>query len=93
MIKTILTAAFVVLLATEVQAGCFDPETIEEMAKAEYNEQVTHVATTSAGEIVRLYQNREAGTWTLTVIMPNGRLECTLTDGEGWQEIAQGDPA
>ena len=97
--KTILTVAFVILLASDVRAACFKPEAVEQMAKADYNERVTHVGPTNAGEMVRLYQNRDTGTWTLTVVMyrtidgEQQAVECTLTGGEGWREITQGDPA
>lgn len=92
--RTILTIAFVILLATDVRAMCFKPADVERQAKEKWNERVTDIAPTSAGELVRLYQNDATGTWTLTIIQKSG-LECVLTDGEGWRSLkpVKGDPA
>ncbi len=90
--KTLLTVAFVILLACDVQAGCYTPQDAQDAANS-IGQRLTREAPTRYGETVRLYQNPENGDWTLTVIMLNG-AECTLVDGEdGWQEIEQGDPA
>ena len=90
--RTLAIVLFVILLASDVRAACYTPETAQDAANS-IGQRLTREASTRYGETVRLYQNPENGDWTLTVIMLNG-AECTLVDGEeGWQEITQGDPA
>ena len=81
------------LFAFPAHAQCWRPSDLEEMARDNWNETVSHTAMTNAGDLVRLYVNPETGTWTLTIIQKNG-YECPLTDGQGWRELkVPGQPA
>ena len=90
--KSLLTAVFVILLATEVQAQCFKAKTFEAMAKEKWREQVSNIAVTQDGRQLRVYNNPETGSWTITIVHPNGR-ECAMSAGDGWRDLPKGDPA
>ena len=90
--KTILTIAFVILLATDVQAMCFKPVDAKRELGDKWHEHVTNIGV-SHGELVKLYRNIETGSWTLTITR-EGRVECVLSAGERWRDSAeQDDPA
>ena len=92
--KTLAIVLFVILLASDVRAACYTPETARDAANS-IGQRLTRMADTRYGETLRLYQNPDNGDWTLTVIRADGagrEIECTLVDGEkGWQAV--GDPA
>ena len=91
--RTILTIAFVILLATDVRAEqCFKTVDAKRQLGEKWHEHVTNIGV-SHGELVKLYRNVETGSWTITITR-EGRIECVLSAGERWRDSAeQDDPA
>ncbi|MFO0997924.1 MAG: hypothetical protein U1F33_14690 [Alphaproteobacteria bacterium] len=49
-----------------------------------YDENVVAQGLTSAGVLIEVYASG-TGTWTLTVVSPNG-VSCLISHGEGWRQ-------
>lgn len=90
--KTLLTVAFVILLASDVRAACWQSKSFEEMAREKWAELPAGHGVTQGGELVRVYVNPKTGRWTITIVHGD-RRECPLSAGEEWRQITQGDPA
>ena len=85
-----LLASLLILTALPVNAQCWEPQELKQMAKDHWDEAVSHMGATRGGYPVRLYVNPETGTWTLTIIQKDGAgkaRECVLSSGEGWREL------
>ena len=85
--KILLIALCVATFPTIVNAICWraNPETtpLEEA----WDERVTDIGILNDGRVLRVYQNAETGSWSITVITDD--IECVWTSGDGWRSLRQ----
>lgn len=85
-----LAALFVALVAPAAaqsfppQAYCDDREAAERLLTGKYSEVIVWRGINGSGLMVELWA-AEGGTWTMTLMGPDGKKTCLITAGDGWQ--------
>jgi len=65
------------------QVACGDHERFVSALREQFRERPAGQGVTTAGRLLRLFVS-DAGTWTVLVVLPDGRA-CAVAHGEGWQ--------
>lgn len=95
--KKLLTFATALLLSVSgasAESRCGDPTAVIKELGDKYGETLQSFGLTS-GPLMQLWANEETGTWSITFLMPDGRM-CLMADGENYVEPEppkEGDPA
>jgi len=74
------------VLRLTINANCAESQSVENYLRTAWHESLTHRAVVVNGAGMFLYQNLQAGSWTLVVDQGDGLL-CILAAGYGWGEI------
>lgn len=66
--------------------NCVDREEAVNTLDKRYGERLYHQALTSKGNLLEVFINEEASTWTVVMSTPEG-LSCLMSAGEDWTEV------
>lgn len=89
-VKALLCAALLCVIPFYANALCWPVKQGSPLPDG-WNEAVTHQAYTESGELVRVYQDKESGTWTITIVT-KALTECMISSGEGWRNLTSRKP-
>ena len=73
------------------QQMCGERDQIVAALQAQFGETASDTALQETGNVVEVYRNRESGTWTILVTLPNG-MTCLVAAGSAWEHLPDPDP-
>ena len=86
--KALAYAALLCIVPFCAHAMCWQAESDDAPVDQDWDQVITHAGNTTAGELIRIYQNKETGTWSITVTTPAG-VECLISTGQGWRSLTR----
>lgn len=84
-----------VILATQIAFSapqCDTRDRVTALLADRYGETRRAVGIAGEAAVMELYASDEAGTWTITLTMPDG-LMCLMASGEGYEALTEELPA
>lgn len=82
--------------ATAADAGCAPRQRIIAVLADKYSEGRIGAGLAFDGVVLEVWANAETGTWTVTIMRPDG-IMCAVASGTGWssliETVPEGDPA
>jgi len=80
--------------AAAQQSMCAAREQVVGMLESRYSETVRGRGLANESRVIEIWASDEAGTWTITMTMPNG-MTCLMASGQHYETIVpepEGDP-
>ena len=87
--RILLTAILMTLLPMSLKAQtatCANDKIIKERLQTMFNEKISGNGISKNGDVIELYTNEEAQTWSLIIIPSGTQLACLAASGNGAYE-------
>ena len=86
----VATALILAPVSARAQQNCAPRPVVLEHLSGKFGESRQSIGMDSEGRVFEVFASTDAGTWTITITLPNG-MTCLVAAGDGFENLSE-DP-